>query len=443
MFAPLNIKNKFAKNNKKTKGGILIKNSIKSVNAIEIIDSRGNPTVRAFVTLENGIVGSASVPSGASTGEYEAVELRDNEPSRYKGKGVEKAVRNIKTVISLAISGRDVLNQSEIDRKILEIDGTPDKSRLGANAILAVSLAAAKTASILVNQPLFRYLGGINGTKIPTPMMNILNGGAHSPNKLDFQEFMILPVGFNSFSEKVRAGSEIYKTLGEILKKRGLATAVGDEGGYAPEISEAEEALDLISEAVEKAGYNTEKVKLALDVASSEWKGEKGYFLPKSKKSYTSEEIISHIETLIKKYPIISVEDGLGENDWYGWKILTEKLGNKTMLVGDDLFVTDTERLKTGIAQKCGNAILIKPNQIGTLTETLDVINLAHKNGYKTVISHRSGETGDTFISDLAVAVNSPFIKAGAPSRSERCEKYNRLIEIEQILDCPKKFTVL
>ena len=417
-----------------------MKSSIKSVKAIEILDSRGNPTVRAFGTLENGIIGVASVPSGASTGSHEAVELRDNDKAVFFGKGVKKAVRNINNVINLALGGRDALCQSEIDKKLIEIDGTDNKSRLGANAILAVSLATAKAAANLTNQPLFRYLGGLNFTTLPTPMMNVINGGAHAGNSLDFQEFMIVPIGFSSFSEKLRAGVEIYHVLGEILRKKGMSTGVGDEGGYAPEFKGEEEALHTLVEAINGAGYNTEKVKIALDVASSEWKAKEGYFLPKTAINLSSDDLVKKLEELIKKYPIISVEDGLGENDWEGWEKLTESLGRKVMLVGDDLFVTNTERLKMGIYKKCGNSILIKPNQIGSLSETLDVIFHAQKNGYKTVISHRSGETADTFISDLAVATNSPFIKTGAPCRSERCEKYNRLIEIEEFYMDSKKF---
>lgn len=413
-----------------------MKGTIKLAEAIEILDSRGNPTVRASVVLEDGSIGTASVPSGASTGEYEATELRDGDPSRYNGKGVLRAVRNVNTVISPAIAGRSAFNQREIDRKMIEIDNSENKSRLGANAMLAVSLAVARAAAVSSGEELFRYLGGIAANRLPVPMMNILNGGAHSNNGLDFQEFMIVPVGVEGFSEKLRCGAEIYHALGKILKDADLSSGVGDEGGYAPDIESEETAIELICSAIEKAGYSTDSVRIALDVASSEWESEGGYSLPKSRKKYDSASLGRRIAELCDKYPICSIEDPLGQNDWTGWRELTATLSRRVMLVGDDLFVTDTERLNRGIREEAGNSILIKPNQIGTLSETLDVMQTAASACYKRVVSHRSGETGDTFIADLAVATGASFIKTGAPCRGERTEKYNRLLEIESHFYC-------
>lgn len=404
---------------------------IKNVSAIEILDSRANPTVYAELTLEDGSKGSASVPSGASTGEGEALELRDGK-ERYMGKGVLKAVGNINSVICDAITKEDFKNLRHLDKFLLELDGTENKSNLGANALLAVSLAFAKASAKSHGLPLYRYLGGVYGNSLPIPMMNIINGGAHADNNIDIQEFMLYPSGFNTFAQRLEASVCVYHNLKSLIKG---TTAVGDEGGFAPNLDKDEDALTLICDAVEKTGYKMGKdFHLAIDGASSEWYKDGKYYLPKSKKELTSDELISYWENLCSKYPICSIEDGLSENDWEGWKKLTQKLGNKIQLVGDDLFVTNTKLLSKGITKGVANAILIKPNQIGTLTETLDAVFLAQSNGYKAVISHRSGETKDTTIADIAVATNAMQIKTGAPARSERTEKYNRLLKIEREL---------
>ncbi len=411
--------------------------TIQCVHAREILDSRGNPTVEAEVTLADGSRGRGSVPSGASTGVYEALELRDNDARRYNGKGVERAVKNINTIISKVIVGMDAFDIYAIDQAMIKEDGTKDKSRLGANAILAVSIAAAKAAANALNIPLYRFLGGISGNQLPIPMMNILNGGAHAANNIDVQEIMIMPVGASSFQEGLRWCAEVFHTLAAILKEKGLSTAVGDEGGFAPNLSSEEEAIKYILEAVERAGYQPEQdFKIAIDAAASEWKGkEKGmYHLPKSGIEYTSDTLIEHWKCLVNQYPIFSIEDGLDEEDWGGWKKLTRELGHKIQLVGDDLFVTNTERLEKGIKCDCANSILIKLNQIGSLSETIEAIKMAHKAGYTAVVSHRSGETEDTTIADLAVALNTGQIKTGAPSRSERVAKYNQLLRIEEEL---------
>lgn len=411
------------------------KNYITKVCGREVLDSRGNPTVEASVVLSDGSVGMASVPSGASTGAYEAHELRDKGSARYGGKGVLDAVCNIHKKIHPALSGISVYEQYEIDAIMREIDGTENKSRLGANALLAVSMACARAAAISYHMPLFKYLGGISARRLPVPMMNILNGGVHAANNVDIQEFMIAPVGAHSFADALRIGAEIYHTLGKILRERGLATAVGDEGGYAPDLKGDEEAIQLICEAIEEAGYDTDVVKVALDAASSEWHNNGAYFLPKRKVNMQTEELIAYWEGLVSKYPICSIEDALDQSDFAGWSNLTRRLGDKIMLVGDDLFVTNTKRLLEGIQCGAANTILIKPNQIGTLSETLDVILHAKANGYKFILSHRSGETEDTTIADIAVASNAPFIKTGAPCRSERVAKYNRLLRIESSLN--------
>ena len=411
---------------------------IQSIHGREIIDSRGNPTVEAVVLLQNGISGTAAVPSGASTGQFEALELRDADPARFGGKGVLRAVKNINTEICAALTGMDASHTGEIDAAMLRLDGTPDKSRLGANAILAVSLASARAAANALGLPLYRFLGGVSADVLPVPMMNILNGGAHAANNIDVQEFMIMPVGAPSFKECLRWCAEVFHALASILKERGLATSVGDEGGFAPALKSDEEAIETILEAVKKAGYEPGKdFKIAMDAASSEWKSEKGkgyYKLPKAGTEYTSEELIEHWAKLCEKYPIISIEDGLDEEDWEGWQKLTARLGDKVQLVGDDLFVTNTERLAKGISLGAGNAILIKLNQIGSVSETLEAIKMAHKAGYTAISSHRSGETADTTIADLAVALNTCQIKTGAPSRSERVAKYNQLLRIEEEL---------
>ncbi len=407
---------------------------IVNIEGFELMDSRSNPTVGARVTLSDGSCGFALAPSGASTGEFEAHEKRDGDKSRYLGKGVKQAVEAINTEIKSALLGFDPCCQRKIDTAMIKLDGTENKSRLGANAILAVSLAVAKAAANGLRIPLYRYLGGINGAVLPRPMMNILNGGAHASNNIDIQEFMIIPVKAASFVEGLRICSEIYHTLGGILKSNGESCGVGDEGGFAPNLESDEQAIELIMQAVEKAGYSEQDIKIALDVASSEWYNNGEYILPKRNKKMTAEQLIAYYETLIEKYPVISIEDGVAEEDWNGWKLLTEKLGCKLQLVGDDLFVTNTARLNKGIAEKAANAILIKPNQIGTLTETLDVIELARQNGYSAVISHRSGETEDATIADLAVAVNAGQIKTGAPCRTDRVAKYNRLLLIENEL---------
>ena len=404
---------------------------IAKIEGFELMDSRSNPTVGAMVILEDGSSGFAISPSGASTGEFEAHEKRDGDKSRYNGKGVKQAVEGINSEISQKFVGMEDLSQRKFDDILIELDGAENKSRLGANAILAVSLAYAKACADSFKLPLYRYLGGINAELLPLPMMNILNGGAHASNNIDIQEFMIMPVTATSFSEGLRSCSEIYHTLGNLLKQSGKATGVGDEGGFAPDLENDEEAIELIVKAINKAGYTTDNIKIALDVASSEWYTAGEYLLPKRNKKMTADELIDYYEELINKYPIISIEDGVAEEDWFAWRNLTERLGSKIQLVGDDLFVTNTARLKKGIAEGTGNAILIKPNQIGTLSETLDVIRLAQKHGYKTVISHRSGESEDTTIADLAVAVNAGQIKTGAPCRSDRVSKYNRLLIIE------------
>lgn len=416
---------------------IFDKMKIQKVIGREIIDSRGNPTVEAEVVLEDGSIGRAASPSGASTGEFEALELRDGDKARFLGKGVTKAVKNIDTIINDAVKGLDASDVYAVDRAMFKADGTEDKSKLGANAILAVSIAAAKAAAASLNIPLYRFLGGINGNILPVPMMNILNGGAHATNNVDIQEFMIMPVGAPSFKEALRWCTEVFHTLQKILKGKKLATSVGDEGGFAPNLNSDEEVLDTILEAVKEAGYQPKKdFMLAIDAASSEWKGEKKgqYHLPKSGKNFTSDELINYWAKLCDKYPIVSLEDGLDEEDWDGWKKLTEKLGKKVQLVGDDLFVTNTKRLSKGIHNGSGNAILIKLNQIGSVSETLEAIKMAHKAGYAAVTSHRSGETEDTTIADLAVALNTCQIKTGAPSRSERVAKYNQLLRIEEEL---------
>lgn len=417
-------------------------NRIKSVKAMQVLDSRGNPTIQVKVGLEDGTVGKAIVPSGASTGSFEAVELRDGDKNKYMGKSVEKAVRNVNEQIAVKLAGEDVFKQNKIDKKLIEIDGTENKSNLGANATLGVSLACADAAAKYLNMPLYEYIGGVSGTNIPIPMMNILNGGKHSDNNVNIQEFMIVPVGGKDFKEMIQMASEIYHTLKKVLKEKGLSTAVGDEGGFAPDLSSDKEALELIVEAIQKAGYKPrEDVALALDVASTEMYEEakkegkeNGYLFWKTGEYMSTIDMIDYLEDLVEEYPIISIEDGLAEEDWEGWKELTLRLGKKIQLVGDDLFVTNISRLEKGIKNNIANSILIKPNQIGTLTETLNAIKLAKANGYSTVISHRSGETEDTFIADLAVAINSRYIKSGAPARTDRVAKYNRILNIEEEL---------
>ena len=411
--------------------------AIEKVIGREIIDSRGNPTVEAEVYLLDGTVGRGAAPSGASTGEFEALELRDGDKSRFGGKGVTKAVENINTVISDALTGVDASDIYAVDAAMIAADGTKDKSNLGANAILAVSIASARAAANALEIPLYRFLGGVNGNRLPVPMMNILNGGAQAANTVDVQEFMIMPVGAPSFKEALRWCAEVFHALAALLKSKGLATSVGDEGGFAPDLASDEEAIQYILDAVKDAGYEPGKdFMIAMDAASSEWKGErKGeYVLPKAGTKFTSEELIEHWKKLVDKYPIISIEDALDEEDWEGWQKLTAELGNKVQLVGDDLFVTNTERLSKGIELGCGNSILIKLNQIGSVSETLEAIKMAHKAGYTAISSHRSGETEDTTIADLAVALNTCQIKTGAPSRSERVAKYNQLLRIEEEL---------
>lgn len=411
---------------------------IEKVVGREILDSRGNPTVEAEVTLVDGTVGRGTAPSGASTGEFEALELRDGDKARYLGKGVTKAVENINTVINDTITGMDAANAYAVDQAMIAADGTKDKSKLGANAILAVSIATARAAATALEMPLYRFLGGVSGNRLPVPMMNILNGGAHATNTVDTQEFMIMPVGAPSFKEALRWCAEAFHNLAKILKAKGLTTSVGDEGGFAPNLSSDDETIETILEAVKAAGYEPGKdFMIAMDAASSEWKSEKGkgfYHQPKSGKDFTSDELIQHWADLVEKYPIISIEDALDEEDWEGWQKLTAKLGDKVQLVGDDLFVTNTERLSKGISLGCGNSILIKLNQIGSVSETLEAIKMAHKAGYTAISSHRSGETADTTIADLAVALNTCQIKTGAPSRSERVAKYNQLLRIEEEL---------
>ena len=411
---------------------------IEKVVGREILDSRGNPTVEAEVTLVDGTVARGTAPSGASTGEFEALELRDGDKARYLGKGVTKAVENINTVINETITGMDASDLYAVDKAMIAADGTKDKSNLGANAILAVSIATARAAATALDIPLYRFLGGVSGTRLPVPMMNILNGGAHATNTVDTQEFMIMPVGAPSFKEALRWCAEVFHNLAKILKSKGLATSVGDEGGFAPNLSSDDETIETILEAVKAAGYEPGRdFMIAMDAASSEWKSEKGkgfYHQPKSGRDFTSDELIQHWADLVEKYPIISIEDALDEEDWEGWQKLTAKLGGKVQLVGDDLFVTNTERLKKGIEQGCGNSILIKLNQIGSVSETLEAIQMAHNAGYTAISSHRSGETADTTIADLAVALNACQIKTGSPSRSERVAKYNQLLRIEEEL---------
>lgn len=411
----------------------MLNNKICAVKGYEILDSRGNPTVRAEVYLANGSVGVASVPSGASTGEFEAHELRDCS-NRYNGKGVKKSVDNINTKINDTLTGMCADNLRKIDQTMCDLDGTNNKSNLGANSILAVSLATARAVSVAYNMPLYKYLGGINADTLPIPMMNILNGGAHASNNVDIQEFMIMPVGACCFTEALRMGTEVYHALGKILKDRKLSTAVGDEGGYAPNLQSDEIAIETILEAINKAGYTTNDIKIALDSASSEWFKDGKYTLPKRNITYTTDELISYWEKLCEKYPIVSIEDALSEHDWHGWKTLTSKLGKKIQLVGDDLFVTNKEHIIKGIKEQCGNAVLVKYNQIGTLTEAMLSVAIAKENGFNTIISHRSGETEDTFIADLSVALNSGQIKTGSPCRSDRTAKYNRLLKIESEL---------
>ncbi len=414
--------------------------TIYDVHAREILDSRGNPTLEVEVTLENGILGSAAVPSGASTGENEALELRDGDMDRYLGKGVLQAVENVNEIIFPEIEGMDALDQIGIDQAMIDLDGTKTKSKLGANAILGVSLATAHAAAAALDLPLFRYLGGVNAKVIPIPMMNIINGGSHSDATIAFQEFMIRPIGASCFKEGLRMGAEIFHSLKKVLKDRGLSTAVGDEGGFAPKLDGTEDALDSILEAIKAAGYKPgTDVTIALDCAASEFFEDGKYNFAKFEgangKVRTSTEMADYLAELAAKYPIDSIEDGMDENDWKGWQILTEKIGDKIQLVGDDLLVTNVEYLKRGIEEKCGNAILIKVNQIGTLTETLNAIEMAHKAGWKAVISHRSGETADTTIADIAVAVNAGQIKTGSLSRTDRISKYNQLLRIEEMLD--------
>jgi len=414
---------------------------IESVEALEVLDSRGNPTVQVEVITDGGFCGVAKVPSGASTGSFEAVELRDNDEERYMGKGVKKAVENVNRTIAKKITGMNVYDQLKIDQKLIDIDGTDNKEKLGANATLGVSLAVAKAAANSLGMTLYNYIGGVNAKKLPTPMMNILNGGKHSDNNISSQEFMIMPTSGKDFAENLQMGVETYHNLKKVLKAKGYSVAVGDEGGFAPNLQSEEEALDVIVEAIKKAGYIPGKdISIALDVASTEMYdeakkvGKNGYLFWKTGTFKTSDEMIDYLEELVQKYPIVSIEDGLAEEDWSSWKKLTQKLGSKIQLVGDDLFVTNTDRLRKGIRNKVANSILIKPNQIGTLTETLDAIEMAQKAGYTTVISHRSGETEDTTIADIAVAVNAGQIKTGAPCRTDRVAKYNRLLNIENEL---------
>ena len=414
---------------------------IDAIKALEVLDSRGNPTVQVEVILEGGFYGRSIVPSGASTGSFEAVELRDGDENRYLGKGVQKAVSNVNDRIARKLKNMNVYDQRKIDQMLIELDGTENKSKLGANATLGVSLAIAKAAADSLGVSLYNYIGGINAHELPVPMMNILNGGKHSDNNLSIQEFMIMPVGNKTFSQRLQTGVEVYHTLKKVLKEKGYSVAVGDEGGFAPNLNSEEQAIELILEAVTRAGYEPGKdIMIALDVASTEMYeeaqkiGKEGYYFWKKDEFKTKEQMIDYIVNLTEKYPIASVEDGLAENDWESWKNLTERIGDKVQLVGDDLFVTNKNRLQRGITDKIANSILIKPNQIGTLTETLDAIELAHKNGYKAIISHRSGETEDRTIADIAVAVNSGQIKTGAPCRTDRVAKYNRLLNIESEL---------
>lgn len=413
---------------------------IEDITARQILDSRGNPTVEVDVKLSCGVIGRAAVPSGASTGIFEALELRDGDSSMYLGKSVLQAVDNVNTKIAPELIGEDASNQQEIDRIMLELDGTDNKSKLGANAILGVSLAVAKASSLAYEMPLYRYLGGITACTLPVPMMNIINGGAHADNNIDFQEFMIAPVGANNFQEAIRMGAEVFHNLKKVLSEKELATSVGDEGGFAPNLGSNEEGIEVILTAIQKAGYNTEQIKICLDVASSEFYKDGKYVLEGEGKTLSREEMVNFLAEWANKYPIISIEDGMAEEDWEGWKLLTEKIGDKCQLVGDDLFVTNTARLSEGIQRNIANSILIKVNQIGTLTETLAAISMAHEAGYTAISSHRSGETEDTFIADLAVATNCGQIKTGSASRSDRIAKYNQLIRIEQELGSAAKY---
>ncbi len=414
--------------------------TIEDVKARQILDSRGNPTVEVDVTLSCGVVGRAAVPSGASTGIFEALEMRDGDKSIYCGKSVLKAVENVNTIIAPELIGENAADQQAIDKLMLELDGTENKSKLGANAILGVSLACAKASALAFEMPLYRYLGGINATTLPVPMMNVLNGGAHADNNVDFQEFMITPVGASSFAEAIRMGAEVFHNLKSVLKAKGMVTSVGDEGGFAPNLSSNEEALKVIVEAIEKAGYTTEQVKICLDVASSEFYEDGKYNLAGEGKVLSREEMVDFLANWVDKYPIISIEDGMAEEDWEGWKMLTDRIGSHCQLVGDDLFVTNTKRLAKGIETGTANSILIKVNQIGTLTETLNAMNMAFKAGYTAIASHRSGETEDTFIADLAVATNCGQIKTGSASRTDRICKYNQLIRIEEELGSAAKY---
>ncbi len=407
-----------------------LKNKIEAVKAREIIDSRGNPTIEAVVVTSMGYMGRAEVPSGASTGAHEALELRDGDDDRFSGKGVLNAVDNVNGIISNELKGMGI-SVSAIDKRLLELDGTEDKSRLGANAILAVSLAAAKAGAASVRMPLYRYLGGTNAVRLPIPMMNVINGGAHAANNLDIQEFMIMPSGFESFSEALRAGCEVYHALGKILRSEGKSTGVGDEGGFAPDFTDEREAMSYLCRAIDRAGYDTDRIKIALDVAATEWIDKDCYKLPKMGERLTGPALIERFAELSGNFPVVSIEDPLGEDDFASWTEITKRLGDKMMLVGDDLFVTNTKRLAHGIKEKAANAVLVKPNQIGTLSETMALCRLARESGYKFIISHRSGETPDTTIADLSVALGGGFIKTGAPCRGERIAKYNRLLAIE------------
>jgi len=413
---------------------------IEDIYARQILDSRGNPTVEVDVKLTNGVRGRAAVPSGASTGIFEALELRDGDKSKYMGKSVQKAVDNVNNIIAPELIGEKASHQKEIDTFMIDMDGTENKSRLGANAILGVSLAVAKAASKAYGMALYRYLGGINALTLPVPMMNIINGGAHADNNIDFQEFMIAPVGAESFSHAIEMGCNVFHTLKGVLKDKNMATSVGDEGGFAPNLASNEEGIEVILEAIDKAGYDTNQIKICLDVASSEFYENGKYNLQGEGKLLDNQEMTEFLANWVKKYPIISIEDGMAEQDWQGWEMLTQKIGNHCQLVGDDLFVTNTRRLADGIKRGVGNSILVKVNQIGTLSETLDAISMAHASGYTTIISHRSGETEDTFIADLAVAVNAGQIKTGSASRSDRMAKYNQLLRIEQKLGSAGKY---
>ncbi len=410
-------------------------NNISQVKARQVLDSRGNPTVEVDVTLECGVMGRAAVPSGASTGEHEAVELRDKDPKKFTGKGVTKAVKNVNTTIAKAVKGMACDNQEALDKKLIALDGTPNKAKLGANAILGVSLATARAAAEFYDMPLYRYLGGVQARTLPTPMMNVLNGGSHADNNVDLQEFMVMPVGAKSFSEALRMGAEIFHALKKVLKKKGMNTAVGDEGGFAPDLQSNEAALKALMQGIKAAGYKPEKqICIALDPAASEfYKGGK-YHLAAEKKKLSSKQMVDYYAGLCKRYPIVSIEDGLAEDDWTGWKIMNQKLGDKVQLVGDDLFVTNTQRLAKGIKMDVANSILIKVNQIGTLTETIEAIEMARDNGYTSIVSHRSGETEDTFIADLVVAMGTGMIKTGSASRTDRICKYNQLLRIEEHL---------